>query len=139
MEGRLITDTTEFFSIDYGDIIQIGEKRFIVKGHARERRFGMEDPKFWVKRVVDLETGERKIIKLSFFESFETSLGNVKIKCFRDPDKEGEVLELVRDHPYFMHGKAYRDTKGNNIRVLDMVYGLNFYVYIDSFSTGYET
>ena len=45
----------------------------------------------------------------------------------------------MRDHPYFMHGKAHRDAKGNNIRVLDMVYGLNFYVYIDSFSTGYET
>ena len=76
MEGRLITDTTEIFSIDYGDVLQIGERRYSVTGHEREFRFGLEDPKFWVKRAVDTETGEKKIIKLAFFESFETSFGN---------------------------------------------------------------
>ena len=139
MEGRLFTDTTEIFSIDYGDIIQIGEKRYTVTGHERERRFGMEDAKFWVKRVIDSDTGEKKILKLSFLESFETHFGNVSVRCFRDPKKEADILELVKDHPYFMHGKTHRDEKGNIIRLLDIVPGPNFFLYIDSLNMAYET
>ena len=71
MEGKLITDTSNFFSIDRGDIVQINGRRYKVTGHERERRFGVEDPKFWVKRVIDTETGEKKIVKLSFFETFK--------------------------------------------------------------------
>ncbi|MFC1819621.1 hypothetical protein ACFLZG_00855 [Thermodesulfobacteriota bacterium] len=89
MKERSFKDTSNFFSIDYGDTILIGEKKYLVIGHERERRFGIEDPKFWVKRVVDSETGEKKIIKLSYFESFEIQLGGVKINRFRNPDKEG--------------------------------------------------
>jgi serine/threonine protein kinase len=136
---RLITDTTDFFSIDYGDIIQIGEKRYAVTGHERERRFGMEDPKFWVKRAVDSDTGEKKILKLSFPESFETYFGNVMVRCFRNPKKEADILALVRDHPHFMKGIALRDEKGNIIRVLDIVPGPNFFLYIDSLNMTYET
>ena len=138
MEGRLVTDTTEIFSIDYGDVIQIGKKRYTVTGHERERRFGMEDPKFWVKRAIDSDTGKKKILKLSFLESFETLFGNVSVRCFRDPKKEADILELVKDHPYFMHGKTLRDEKGNIIRVLDIVPGPNFFLYIDSLSMAYE-
>ena len=97
--GRQFTDTTDFYAIDYGDEILIGNKRYIVMGFARETRFGMEDPKFWVKRTVDAVTGEHKIIKLTFFESFVTTIGGVKIRCFRNPDKEGKILELVKNHP----------------------------------------
>jgi hypothetical protein len=46
---KQFTDTTDFFSIDSGDEILVGGKRFVVLGHERERRFGLEDPKFWVK------------------------------------------------------------------------------------------
>ncbi|QTA90180.1 protein kinase [Desulfonema magnum] len=137
-KGRLFTDTTDFFSIDCGDQILIGEKQYTVTGYERERRFGISDPKFWVKRAVDSETGEKKLIKLSYFESFETSLGGVKIRCFRNPDKEGDILELVKDHPYFMHGTAYRDSKNNNIRVLDIIRGKNLFVYIDSLNMNHE-
>jgi hypothetical protein len=111
MPGRAVTDTSDFYAIGNGDEICIDDKRYTVIGHARELRFGVEDPKFWVKRVVDADTDERKIIKLAFFESFETILGGVKIKCFRDPDKEGDILNLVKDHPLFMHGTSHRDTK----------------------------
>jgi len=104
VSGRQFSDTTDFFAIDYDDEILIGGKRYVVKGFARETRFGIEDPKFWVKRVVDSGTGERKIIKLTFFESFETSVGGVKIRCFRNPAKEGKILELVENHPSFMQG-----------------------------------
>ena len=139
MAGRLFTDTTEFFNIEYGDVIQIGEKHFTITGHERESRFGMEDPKFWVKKAVDVDTGEKKILKLAFLETFETSLGGVKIRCFRSPAKEGDILELVKDHPYFMQGTVHWDVKGNNIRVLDIVRGSNFFAYIDSLNVGYET
>ncbi|MFC1493752.1 protein kinase [Thermodesulfobacteriota bacterium] len=132
MEQRIITDTSNFFSIDYGDIILIDNEKYKVTGHERERRFGVTDPKFWVKRAVDLKTDEKKIIKLSFFESFETKMGGVPITCFRSPDKEGKILELVKDHPGFMRGTVHRDIKGNNMRLIEPVRGPNFFIYIGS-------
>lgn len=140
MEERVVTDTTNFISIDYGDVILIDQKRYKVTGHEREGRFGMEDdPKFWVKKAVDLETGQKKIVKLSHFESFETSLGGIKISRFRNPDKEGDILNLVKNHPYFMHGTVHRDSKGNNVRVLDIVRGTNFFTHVGSLEMDYET
>ena len=138
MVGRRFTDTSDFFAIDHGDEIVIGGKRHIVKGFARETRFGVEDPKFWVKRTVDSETGEHNIIKLTFLESFETSIGGVKIKCFRHPKKEGKILELVKNHPSFMQGEPFLDEKGNVVRVLDVVRGPNFFNYIGQFKIKYE-
>jgi hypothetical protein len=134
----MVTDTTEFLSIDYGDIIQIGDKRFRVTGHEFERRFGMEDPKFWVKRALDLDTNEKKILKLSFLESFELFLSGVKIRCFRNPEKEAEILKCVREHPNFMQGTALKDEKGNIVRILDIVGGVNFLRYADTFTMTYE-
>jgi len=139
MKERVFTDTTDFISIDCGDIILIGQKRYKVTGHERERRFGMDDPKFWVKKAVDTGTGEKKLIKLTYFETFETTLGGIKIMRFRNPDKEGAVLEFTKNHPYFMHGTVHRDSKDNNIRVLDILPGPNFYVYIGSLKMDYET
>lgn len=139
MSGRRITDTTEFFSIDFGDIIQLGEKHYQITGHERERRFGMDEPKFWVKTAVDLDTGEKKILKLSFLESFETTLGGVKIRCFRNPQKERDILELVKDHPLFMQGTSYQDEKGNIVRVLNIVRGINLFVHLDSIEEDYES
>lgn len=139
MEGRIITDTTDIFSVDYGDVLLVGKKHYRVTGHERETRFGMDEPKFWVKRVEDLETGEKKIIKLSFLEEFDTVIGGVKIRCFRNPLKEAKVLEIVKDHPYFMHGTAQRDSKGNILRILDIVPGDNFFRYIHSLKMPYET
>jgi serine/threonine protein kinase len=138
VNGRQFTDTTDFYAIDYNDEILIGGKRYIVKGFARETRFGIEDPKFWVKRTVDSETGERKIIKLTFFESFITQIGGVKIRCFRNPDKEAKILELVKNHPSFMHGEAYLDAKGNVVRVLNVVRGPTLLNYMDHFKMKYE-
>ena len=140
MAERLFTDTTNFLSIDYGDVILIDEKRYKITGHEREGRFGMkDDPKFWVKKAVDMETGERKIIKLTYFESFITSLGGIKINRFRNPEKEGEVLGLVKNHPYFMQGTVHRDSKGNSVRVLDIVPGSTFYAHVGSLEMDFET
>ncbi|MBF0099914.1 MAG: protein kinase [Desulfobacterales bacterium] len=138
MTGRIVTDTENFVAIDNGDFIEVAGKRYEVIGHAREMRFGIEDPKYWVKRVIDVETGERKIVKLAFFEAFDTTLSGVKIRCFRDPEKEGNILNLVKNHPHFMQGQVYRDIHGNNIRVLDVVRGQTFLSYIDTFKMSYD-
>ncbi|MBN1849943.1 MAG: protein kinase [Deltaproteobacteria bacterium] len=139
MEQRQFTDTSNVFSIDYGDVILVNGKRFQVTGHERERRFGIEDPKFWVKKVLDLETGEKKIIKLSFFETFELLLGGVKINCFRNPKKEGDILNTVRGHPHFMQGWSCPDSQGNILRILDIVQGPNFLTYLGSLDMNHET
>ncbi|ABW68282.1 conserved hypothetical protein [Desulfosudis oleivorans Hxd3] len=136
---RVVNDTSDFFSIEIGDELVVDGRRFEILGHAKELRFGIEDPKFWVKRAIDLDTGERKIIKLAYFESFEAALGGVRIRCFRDPEKEGAVLNLTRGHPFFMRGDVFHDHKGNNIRVLDIVHGPTFLEYIGSFRMPYET
>lgn len=138
MRERVFTDTTNFFAIDYGDIIKVGDKQYLIKGHEREERFGLDEPKFWVKKAVDSDTGEKKIIKLSFLETFETIIGTVKIPCFRHPEKEAAVLDIVEGHPHFMHGTSYNDKKGNNVRVLDIVSGKNFYRYINDIEMDHE-
>ncbi len=139
MRNNLFTDTTDFCSIDYGDIVCLCEKQFAVKGHEHEGRNGLEDPKLWVKRVVDSETGEKKILKFSFLESFDITIGGAQIKRFRNPDKEGDILNLVKDHPYFMQGTTCRDERGNNIRIIDIIRGPSFFVYIDLLSMDHET
>jgi hypothetical protein len=138
MDPRVFTDTTAFYDINHKDFISLDNKVYKVIGNARELRFGVEDPKFWVKRVIDTETGERKIIKLVFYEAFDTTLGGVKIRCFRDPEKEADILNLVKQHPFFMHGFSSRDSQGNNVRVLDVVRGTDFFVYIDSLNMKHE-
>jgi hypothetical protein len=138
MRSEPVTDTTDFCSIDNGDEILINESRYKITGHAKENRFGLEDPKFWVKRAINVATGERKFIKLAYFESFDMTLGGVSIKCFRDPEKEGAILDLVTDHPYFMQGVSYLDSKGNNVRVIDVVHGKDFMAYIHAFRMQYD-
>ncbi len=139
MAGKLITDTSNIFAIQRGDEIALGDRRYRVTGHVYEQRFGLEDPKIWVKRVEDCETGEKKIIKLSYLESFKVTLGGVDVRCFRDPEKEGNILNLVRNHPNFMQGTVCRDQEGHNIRVLDIVKGSNYFLYVDSIRIPYES
>ena len=138
MPGRIITDTTDFYDITYKDLILLDNKYYRVIGNAKELRFGVEDPKFWVKRAIETKTNEKKILKLVFYETFDTTLGGVKIKCFRSPDKETDILKLVEHHPFFMHGTSTRDSKGNNVRILDIIRGTNFFVYIESLNMKHE-
>ncbi len=138
MTGKLITNTGNIFAIDRDDEIVLEDRRYRVTGHVYEQRFGIEDPKIWVKRVEDCETGEKKILKLTYLESFIVTVGGVSIRCFRDPEKEGHILNLVRNHPNFMQGTVRRDQEGHNIRVLDIVQGPNYYAYLDSIRMPYE-
>lgn len=130
--GRCFTDTSDFLNIHIGDEIMIDGRRFTVTGEERERRFGVEDPKFWVKRVVEVETGDRKLAKLSFFEEFNTRLGSIVIRCYRSPKKEEQILNLCRERPEFMNGITYHDARNNRVRILDIVRGPNFMLHLDS-------
>ena len=123
-KSRVFVDTTDFTAIDYGDIILVDGRYFLITAFTREGRFGVDDQvKPWVPRVEDLATGERKILKLVFHETFDITLGPFTIPCYRNPEKEARVLELVKGHPHFMQGEAVLDEAGNLVRVLDIING----------------
>jgi hypothetical protein len=120
----IITDTTDFFKVEYDDVMILGDETYWIKRCEKEGRFGLdEEPKFWVRRAIDLADGSIKIIKLVFYEKFETRIADVVIKCFRSPKKEARILNLVADHPRFMHGHSVNDSAGNNVRILEFIPG----------------
>ncbi|MCK5229806.1 MAG: serine/threonine protein kinase [Desulfobulbaceae bacterium] len=121
--GKIYRDTTEFMNISYGDVIFIDGLHYMVLRDEVERRFGIEDPKYWVKRCRLLETGERKIVKLVFYEEFQMKLGHTEILCHRSPQKEARILDLVRGDMRFMQGVSFQDDVDNNMRVLDLIRG----------------
>jgi serine/threonine protein kinase len=126
------TDTTDFFRVEYGDVVVLRDKPYLVRQNAKEERFGVdEDVKYWVKRAIDLHSGEAKILKLAFFEKFTTHVGGIEFECFRSPRKEARILDLVADHKNFMQGFAVEDEKGNIVRVLDVIHGKPLSKYID--------
>ena len=112
---------------------------FIVVGHTREGRFGIDSQiKTWVPRVQDLMSGVRFIIKLVFHETYELSVGQLKVTCFRSPEKEARVLELVEGNPYFMHGDSVLDEVGNLVRILDIVDGRRLDNHIAKLGASHE-
>jgi hypothetical protein len=137
--GSLYADTTEFMNIQYGDVIELGDRYFLVLRDERERSFGVEDPKYWVKRCRELSTGERRILKLVFYEKFPVSLGSMEIECFRSPRKEARILDLVRGDGRFMQGYSLDDAAGNNVRVLDVVQGGLLSLEIDKIEADHRT
>ncbi len=137
---RVCTDTSGFMGITAGDVIRIGTDHYYVTGEASEGRFGIdEQPKMWVKRAVELETGERKILKLAFFESFNMHVGDMPVECFRSPRKEARILEKTRDDPSFMRGEAREDEAGNVVRVLDRINGVSVYQWVQRRRVDHET
>jgi hypothetical protein len=123
-QPKIYTDTSDFTTITYGDIIHVDDRFFIILGHTREGRFGIDSQiKPWVPKVQDLMTNERFIIKLVFHETYELSIGQLKVTCFRSPEKEARVLELVSENPYFMHGQSVLDEVNNIVRILNIVDG----------------
>lgn len=133
---KIITDTSDFSRIDYNDVVILGGKPYWVKRYEKEGRFGMDDePKYWVRRAVDLTDGSTKILKLVFHEEFETTVCGIVIKCFRSPKKEARILDLVAEHQNFMHGDWVLDAAGNNVRILEFIRGPRF----DEVVTGYGT
>jgi len=137
--GKIFTDTTDFSNIDHGDVIKINNLHYAVIRDEVERSYGIEDPKYWVKRCLCLENDERYIIKLVFYESFILNLGVLKIKCYRSPEKEARILNLVRNDRRFMQGLPYKDEKGNSVRILDIVIGKKLDDYIAKIEADHRT
>ena len=137
---RIHTDTTDFFRVEYGDIVVLGENFYLVRHNAKEGRFGLDDEvKFWVKRAIDLKDGSLKIIKLVFYEKFMAHIGGIEFECFRSPKKEARILDLVDGHVNFMHGYSIKDGKDNLIRVIDFVNGNPLFTHIENMKTDHKT
>ncbi len=136
---KVITDTSDFFRVDYNDVVILGGEPFWVKGYEKEGRFGLDDePKYWVRRAVALRDGSRRILKLVFHETFITRIGDLTVKCFRSPRKEARILDLVRHHPNFMHGRGIRDGAGNIVRILEYIGGGRYDRRIDELRGSHE-
>jgi hypothetical protein len=124
---RVVTDTTDFFAVERDDVLLLAGAPFWIRGYEREGRFGLdEEPKYWVRRAIDLSDGATKVIKLEFHEEFDTEIGGVAIRRFRSPRKEARILDVVRGHPHFMQGRWSPDAAGNNVRVLEFIRGQRY-------------
>lgn len=123
--SRVYTDTTDFTSLDYGDVIHVEDRYFLITSFTKEGRFGVDDQiKPWVPKVEDLATGTPYIVKLVFHETFDMRFGPYTIPCYRSPEKEARILELVHGRPNFMQGVSLLDECGNLIRVINPVGGI---------------
>jgi hypothetical protein len=75
---RVITDTSDFFRVDYDDVIILNKTTYLARNYEREGRFSIdEQPKFWVRRAIDLTDGSMKIIKMVFLEKFQSRIGEL--------------------------------------------------------------
>jgi hypothetical protein len=110
--------------VDYDDVVVLDDIPYFIRNNEREGRFGLDDEqKFWVKRAVNLLTGEMKVVKWTFTERFNAKIGNLVFECVRSPRKEARILELVRGRPEFMQGRTVLDPSGNQLRILDFIRG----------------
>jgi hypothetical protein len=137
--GKVYTDTSDFMRISGGDVIILADEHYLVLRDEVERSFGVEDPKYWVKRCRHLESGERRILKLVFYETFSLQMGEIKVPCFRSPRKEARILDKVRNDPRFMQGFSAEDAAGNNVRVLYVVQGKRLDNWIDDLDVDHPT
>ncbi|MFP4107762.1 MAG: serine/threonine protein kinase [Desulfonatronovibrio sp.] len=134
----LVTDTSEFTSITYGDVIRLEDRHFLVLRDEAEKRFGMEDPKYWVKRCRELETGTRYILKLVFHERFDQKIGPLVINCYRSPEKESRILDLIRGDDRYMQGVTIHDSAGNPVRILEVINGKSLDNAVENIEAGHE-
>jgi len=132
-------DTTNYMSIERDHIVNLDGDLYLVRCNEREGRFGVdEQPKFWVKRAIDLSTGQTHILKLAIQERFKVSVGPIEILCVRSAEKESKVLDLVRADARFMQGRSARDSHGNLVRVIDFIRGADLLSYLQSVPAPHE-
>ncbi|HYA14137.1 MAG TPA: hypothetical protein VEF33_07340 [Syntrophales bacterium] len=128
---RVVTDTSDFFRVDYDDVVVLDNHPYFIRNYEREGRFGIdEEPKFWVRRAVDLLDGSTKIVKMVFHEQFKARVGDLTFECVRSPKKEGAILDMVRGHPNFAQGFWVEDASGNVVRIIDFIQGKTFADYV---------
>ena len=130
---RLVTDTTEFMSIDYGDVIQGW-----VAATSWYSGTNPSDASAW-KTPSTGSSGARKskpaipaILKLEFHETFTQQVGQLAVRCYRSPNKESRILDLVRGDKRFMQGETVHDEVGNNVRILEMIRGKRLDTVVDA-------
>ena len=137
---RIHTDTSDFFRVEFGDVLLLDDTPFLIRHSPKEGRFGLDDEvKYWVKRAIDLRNGDWKFIKMVFHEKFVARVGDLSFECFRSPRKEARILELVSEHRNFMHGYSLKDEKGNVIRIIDVVPGIPLSKHVDKIEGDHET
>jgi len=136
---QISDDTSDYMKIWGGMVMRLEENDYFVLGDATEGRFGIGDqPKFWVKNVVDLTDGSQKIVKLTFLEQFTTRLGIITVRCHRSPEKESAVLDVVRGDTRFMQGRTVQDARGNEARIIDFIRGKNFFNWVAALDQSHE-
>lgn len=80
------TDTSDAMGLHRGHVLDLGGRLYAVLGHTYESRFGISDqPKYWVLRTVELESGRDYIVKTVFHEEFVARIGPLRIRCHRSP------------------------------------------------------
>jgi hypothetical protein len=135
----IFTDTTDFMAIDRDHVVELDGELFLVTCTEKEKRFGLEDePKFWVKRALALGTGRTHILKMVFHEVFLVGIRERSIRCERNAEKEGRVLEVMRGDPRFMQGRVALDACGNVVRVIDFIEGVDFLNHLDALDLPHE-
>jgi hypothetical protein len=136
---RVVTDTTDFFRVDYDDVLELGGRHYLIRHYEREGRFGIdEQPKFWVRRAVDLGDGSLRVIKMVFHERFQATYGGLCFECIRSSAKEGRILDMAAGHPRFMQGITVPDSAGNPVRVIDYIRGTPYEEYVSGLSGNHE-
>ncbi len=136
---NIITDTSDLFRVNYDDVLILNDRPYFMRNYEREGRFGIdEQPKYWVRRAIDLVDGSVKIIKMVFPERFEVRVGGITFDCVRSPKKEARILDLTRGHPHFMQGFGTRDSAGNVIRIIDHINGTTIDKRISALNRGHE-
>lgn len=135
----IVDDTSRYMYIERDQVIEIEGRFFLVRCNEREGRFGIDDqPKFWVKRALDLDTGQTQILKLTCQEQFKVHVGKLEVRCFRSEEKEARVLDLVRGDPRFMQGRTARDSRGSLVRIIDFISGTDLLSYLHAIPAGHE-
>lgn len=128
---EIYSDTSGWMNIYGGCVIRLDCNDFIVRGNMSETRFGInEQPKLWVFSAIDLDSKKEKIIKACFYEEFYAHISKFKIRCYRSPEKEADVLDLTFGDDRFMQGFTCKDDSDNKVRVIDYIRGDNFFDYI---------
>ncbi len=136
---NIISATSDFFKVDYDDVVILGGTPYLIRNCEREGRFGIGDElKFWVRRAVSLKDGTLKILKMVFLERFEVKIGDVTFDCVRSPQKEARILELVSGHPNFMQGFSVKDSSNNVIRIIDFIRGKTLTDYLIEMGRSHE-
>ena len=132
-------DTCHYMSIERDHLVELNGEVFLVRGNEREGRFGLDDqPKFWVKRALEINTGKMYILKLVIQESFKVSIGSREVLCVRSAEKESRVLDLVRGDARFMQGHTSCDASENPVRIINWIAGTDLLSYLHSLRVRHE-